>query len=91
NFMVDDPSPYVSQAREVAVLDAVTKAQQLADLVGVTLGKPTFITESGGFAPPPVFVEMAFAEAALAPAVATPILPGETEISMRAQIAFAIE
>ncbi|MEE9324017.1 MAG: SIMPL domain-containing protein, partial [Dehalococcoidia bacterium] len=89
SFMVDDPSPYISRAREAAVMDAVAKAEQLANLTGVTLGKPIFITESGGFAPPPIFVDRAFVEAAAA--APTPILPGETEVSVGVQIAFAIQ
>ena len=40
---VDDTSSYEDQLIEEAVQDATTKAQRLADLTGVTLGKPISI------------------------------------------------
>ena len=39
------------EAREKAMADAKAKAEQLAALAGVTLGKPTYIAESGSYMP----------------------------------------
>ncbi len=85
-FSVDDPSAYHVEAREKAMADAKAKAEQLAELAGVTLGKPLYISESI-YMPPPIY-PMRMAEAP-APA-ASPISPGETEISLTVQVAYTI-
>jgi len=86
SFSIDDPSEYRKEARDKAMADAKTKAEQLANLSGVRLGKPTYISESISYPvyPPPVRV----AEAAAAPV--TPISPGELKISLDIQVAYAI-
>ena len=91
SFDVDDPSQYHKEARAKAIADAEAKAEQLADLANVRLGKPTYISESGGFIP--VVREYFLAEAvpAPAPAVPPPISPGETEIRLTVQIAYSIK
>lgn len=87
-FAVDNPKPLQDQAREDAVRDAIAKAQQMARVAGVTLGKPVSITESGGYQPPPLRVSL---EAKDVAAAATPISPGETEITVNVQIVFGID
>jgi len=84
-FSVDDPSDYYEEAREKAMADAEAKAKQLARLGGVTMGKPTYISE-GIQAPPPIY-PVRLPEAA--PAV-TPISLGEMEISLTVQVVYAI-
>ncbi|KPJ53467.1 MAG: hypothetical protein AMJ37_01390 [Dehalococcoidia bacterium DG_18] len=89
SFTVDDTSQYYTEARAEAVADAVAKAQQLADLAGVQLGKPFYISEGGGYTP--IYMDyglMAF-EGGNVPT--TPISPGETEITLTVQMAFAIQ
>ncbi len=88
-FSVDDTSSYEDQLIEEAVQDATTKAQRLADLTGVTLGKPLSINYGGGI-PYPVFNRsfgIAMAESA---AFDTPISAGEVETSVTVSIIFAI-
>ena len=87
NFSVEDPTDYYEEAREEAMADAKSKANQLANLAGVTLGKPTYISES--FYAPPV-VSRAVYEMEEAVAAETPISPGEMEISLTVQVAYAI-
>lgn len=88
SFTVDDPTEYYKEARELAVKDAAAKAKVLADVAGVKLGKPTYISESS-YVPSPVYRgDMVMAEAA--PAVETPISPGEMEITLNVQLAYAI-
>ncbi len=88
SFSVHDPSAYYEQAREKAMADAKAKAEQLAELGGITLGKPTYISESV-VTPSPIYPVRA--EAA-APAIAeTPISAGETEISLIVQVTYAIQ
>ncbi|HCY21118.1 TPA: hypothetical protein DIC40_04675 [Patescibacteria group bacterium] len=45
NFILDDKSVAMEEAREKAFNDAKAKAEQLAKLGGLTLGQPTMITE----------------------------------------------
>jgi len=87
-FSVDDPSDYYDEARQEAMAEAKDKAEQLAELAGVTLGKPTYISE--GIQVPPVIRAAVYeVEVVAAPSV-TPISPGETEISLTVQVAYAI-
>ena len=88
SFSVDDPSAYYVEARQKAMADARTKAEQLADLGGVKLGKPTYISE-GTVIPPYPRALYDKAEAVAVPEV-TPISPGEVEISLNVQVVYAI-
>jgi len=76
-FSVDDPSVHYEQARQEAMADANAKAEQLAILAGVTLGNPTYISE-GIQVPPTIWM------------VEAAISPGEVEISLSLQVAYAI-
>ena len=92
SFSIDDPSVYYEEARKKAMADAKAKAEQLAELAAVTLGKPIYVFEGiqqpiysewavGGMAPPP----------APAPAPVPPsISPGEMTVSLTVQIAYSI-
>ena len=88
-FSVDDPSEYYEEAREEAMADAKEKAEQLADLAGIELGAPTYISE-GTIYPPVVY-----RDAGMAPmeegGYITPISPGEIELTLVIQVAYAIE
>jgi uncharacterized protein YggE len=86
-FSVDDPTPYYEEARQKAVADARAKAEQLAELAEVKLGKPTYISE-GTLYPPVVYREAAME--APVPAPPTPISPGEIELTLTVQVAYAI-
>jgi uncharacterized protein YggE len=86
SFSIDDPSEFRIEARDEAMADAKTKAEQLANLSGVTLGKPTYISESISY---PVYAQPPrVAEGAVA--VTTPISPGEMMVSIDVQVVYAI-
>jgi hypothetical protein len=85
-FSIDDPSDYYEEARELAMADAKDKANRLAELADVTLDKPIYISESSWT--PPITRDVKVA--AGAPAPATPITPGEMEISLSVQVVYAI-
>ncbi|MDA0734586.1 MAG: SIMPL domain-containing protein [Chloroflexi bacterium] len=90
NFSIEDVKPLEEQARAAAVADMVAKANQLATLSGVQLGKPFFISETGGFSP----LRVAYAETAFfdqAASAPTPIQPGEVDVSISIQAMFAIQ
>jgi len=87
-FTVDDPSAYYEEARQKAMADAKAKAEQMAKLAGVKLGKPTYISE--GIQVPPIYPRAVYEAVPAAAPAPPPISPGETEISLTVQIAYAI-
>lgn len=89
SFSIEDPSAYHEEARQKAMADARAKAEQLAELAGVTLGKPIYISESA-YIPSPIYRGDVFEKVAGAPMVETPISPGEMEISLNVQVTYAI-
>ena len=91
SFTVEEPEVHLTQLREMAVNDALAKADQFAFLTGVARGQLVFITESGGGVPivNQDFARMVFAEAAFA-APTTPVSGGELELRMSIQAAFTI-
>ncbi len=89
-FEVDDPSDYLTEAREKAMADAKAKAVQLADLADVTLGEPSFVTE--GYQTPVVYPVRGYAMAEEAMAAgAPPMSPGETTIVATVQLVYDID
>ena len=89
-FSVEDPSLYYEEAREKAMADAKAKAEQLAELAGVTLGKPTYVSEG---TQPPIYkdiCELAGGGAPIPAPAPPPISPGETKITLTVQIAYSI-
>jgi uncharacterized protein YggE len=88
-FGVEDDVKAKEQAREKAVADAKTKAEQLAKLSGVTLGKAISISESNASQPnQPIYARDA---AAAAGTPATPIQPGTSTISVDVSIRWAVQ
>lgn len=89
SFSIEDNEELVEAARTAAWEDAAAKAQQLADLAGVTLGSPTSIVET--FSSPPV--PIAFDEAALSVAAdtVTPIAPGTQQVGVTITVEYSIE
>ncbi|MEE9202429.1 MAG: SIMPL domain-containing protein [Dehalococcoidia bacterium] len=91
SFSIDDPSPLQAQARELAVKEAVAKAQQIAGAAGIELGQVIYINETTLSMPTPVpFVQME-ARAAMAAPPPTEILPGELELSVQVQVVYSIK
>ena len=90
SFSVDDPAPLKVQARELAVQQALEKAQELATLTGVSLGRLIFISETSST---PIYNTVeARGDFALASSFApTPISGGETQIQVSVQAVFAIQ
>ena len=89
NFGIQDPIPYQSELRKLAVDDGLTKASQLAEYSGVKLGAVTMITDYSSQVS--VAQDQAFfAERAMA-IPSTSINPGSLNLSMRVDMVFAIE
>lgn len=88
-FTVEDFSDAQVLAREVAVIDALEKADQFAVLTGVTRGSLQFITESGGGQPAVSNLRME-AAAFDSDSYDTPISTGELEVNVVIQAIFDI-
>ena len=92
NFSVENPEQYEEGLRASAVADALAKAEHLAQLAGVSVGKLTYIGRAGTAVPPQIARGMAsFAAMDESMAASTQISSGQTEISLRIQAAFSIE
>jgi uncharacterized protein YggE len=87
SFTLDDAAAATQQAREKAMTDAKVKAQQLATLSEVKLGKVTYISESSYV---PYSSRSAVPMADSASGAKTVISPGELEITVNVQVAYAI-
>lgn len=87
-FGVDDNAKAIQQARERAMADAKQKAEQLAKLGGVNLGKPITINETQSTQPP--VIKAAAAGSAQRSDVATPIEPGTGTVSVELSVTWSI-
>ena len=92
DFSVEDTSPLEEEARGAAVENATDKAGQLAEGLGVTLGRVVSVNESdfGGIPYPRAAAEFGLAGAAAADA-GTPVLAGDVEITVTILAVFEIE
>ena len=91
-FTVEDPSPYAAQARQVAVEDAIEKAQQFARLTQVSLGRLVYIAEADTNVPAVKNFALEgrmLSQATGAPA--TTVSPGEMDITVTVQAVFGID
>jgi uncharacterized protein YggE len=91
SFSIDDPTVYYGELRNKAIADAKAKAEQLAGLAGVKLGKATYISE-GIQVPLPIYprYDYGVVQAPVPAPVETSISPGEMEIILTVQVAYAI-
>ena len=87
-FEVDERERYATEARGLAIEDARSRAQQLADFAGVELGSIRAITEhSGGFTLAREFNTGGNDRAE----GSTPISPGAAEVIVTVSVVFSIE
>jgi hypothetical protein len=89
SFIIDDTTALSSQARQKAMADAQAKAEELASLAGVTLGDPTYITESTSTPYSQPYEYRLTSDSAEA-APATEISLGELEVVVYVNITYAI-
>ena len=89
-FSIEDSDALQDRARADAIEDVMAKAEQVAGLTGVKLGKLIRITDTG--APPPPFESLERSVfAATAQGEPTPIMTGELEIVVTVQALYGIE
>jgi len=89
SLTVDEPEAYYEDVRAEAMADAKDRAEQLASLGEVKLGKPMYIAEYSGYVPTVVYYDTRVEEGATVST--TDISPGETEITMTIQVVYSID
>lgn len=87
-FEIEDPSKLEAQAREEAVREARARAEQLASLAGVKLGKVVSVSELGGGAGPMQGGAQFNMKAARAD---VPVQGGELTVNQDVQVLYSIE
>lgn len=85
-FAIEDDAELLQAGRTAAWADARAKAEQLAELAGVTLGEPVAISEV--ISQPPIIFP--FARDAAAEGGDTPIEPGQQTVTVTLSVEFAI-
>ena len=84
-FGLDDTSKLEREALLEAIRNAETKAQTAADALNVKLGQAISMVESGAVQPRPLGYAAARSEAA-----ATPIIPGDVDVTATVTVTYAI-
>lgn len=90
SFSVDEPEQFFEEARKLAVEDARARAEQLADLAGVSLGDALSISESSGGGIPVPFAAFE-GRIQAADTGGSSIAPGEGEIVLTVSMLYAVE
>jgi uncharacterized protein YggE len=85
SFGFEDSTVLDSEARDAAWLDARRKAEQLAELSGLVLGRPVAIAEQVHAIPGPAMTAMTMEAAS-----ATPIEAGESAVSVTIDVQFGV-
>ncbi|PKH45745.1 SIMPL domain-containing protein [Dehalococcoides mccartyi] len=88
-FSIDDPAAAYEQARALAIQDAKAKAEQMASVAGVSLGKLIYISETSNYIPRWDYAK----DAGMASSVpeVTPISSGETTVTVSVQAVYSIK
>jgi hypothetical protein len=90
SFTIEDTKPLQNEAREEAIAEMLTKANAMAELAGVALGKLVFLTESGSGVPQSFSRIESVGARAFASDQPTSILAGELDMNVNVQGVFAI-
>ena len=91
SFSIDDTSDLYGQARQKAVEEAKTRAGQLAQAAGVSVGAVLSMNESAQAQPyPSIYDRASAATTAAAGSAPTPIEPGHQELQLRVQVVFEL-
>ncbi|HKA04025.1 MAG TPA: SIMPL domain-containing protein [Acidimicrobiales bacterium] len=88
-FSINDTSTLYAQAREKAVAEARTRAEQLAKAANVSVGGVVAMNESAQYLPVARDAISAGGAASTVP-VATPIEPGRQELQLTVQVVFEL-
>ena len=91
NFNIENPQPLQDEARTDAVADMKRKAEMLAELAGVKLGRLVYLNEGAAYAPPQPLYARGVTDSFAMEDAATVISGGELEFSVTVQGVFLID
>jgi uncharacterized protein YggE len=88
NFTVENTDALIQQARQKALENAKSQAQQMAQVLGISLGKPILVTESGTYPVVPVArMDVGMGGGGIS---APSITPGAFTVSVSVQVVYEI-
>lgn len=90
SFDVDDKDKAENQARDLAVKDAKTKAEEAAKAAGFKLGRVINYSEGGNAVPRPVMFESAKSLPISGGGAPTQVEPGSSEVSVEVSMSYEI-
>ena len=92
NLTIEKPEPALDEARAKAVAQGRTRAELYARSLGMRIVRIVSVSESGGFAPPPVPPMPVMMEARAANQAAdTSIVPGEQKLQVGLSMVFEVQ
>ena len=92
SYYIDDPDTLKAKAREDAIAKAKTKAQELANNLGVKLGKIINFSEGGGSVPVPYYAEtMGYGKGGGGAPSASPVEPGNQDVIVDVNLTFELK
>jgi len=90
SFTIDEPEDLRQEAREKALENAREKAEALAKVAGVKLGRLVSFNEGGGAIPPPIFREYATLEVGIGGGAAPDVQPGSQDIEISVSVTYEV-
>ncbi len=90
-FGIDDTTELSAEARLLALEDAEDRAQQIANALGVTLGKPIAVSELVGGASFSALSEAALFRGIGGGGGGPPVSPGELEVGVQVDVMYEVE
>lgn len=90
-FAIDDDTKVLSQAREAAMKNAKAKADELAKLGDVSLGKPMLISEGTQSSPPIAYPAAADSKTTQGAGVSTPVQSGSQKVTVDVQVRWSLK
>ncbi len=94
DFTLDDPAKMKQEARKKALEDARRKAEELADALGIRLGRVVTYSEGGGGYPVPMYYKAEARDMAVSAPAAAPmpeIQAGELDIRSNVSVTFEVK
>lgn len=94
NFIIDDPNDIKQEARKLALENAKAKAQELAKVVGLSLGKVRSFSEGETGFPPPIYdypYERSLNYGEGGGGAAPDIQPGSTKVTALVYVTFELK
>lgn len=90
-FTFNDPDNLKQQAREKAIAKAKEKAQELARISGINLGRVITVSENEGYYPPVMYAEGMGAGGMMDKSGVPSVEPGTQDISMTMTVVFEVK